>query len=796
MEQTRDVRSNLAGASGVALIAMLLMQQVRAAPPADENQQPSETPPLTLPQTRAVIEEIGRAGDVMADELMDLLDLLVLGAPGSPTPEDGVATSYMDSVEQIGCTLDPYAFRSPPLGGVVSNRFQIEALGTVSDGWLQNVETGERVALTWSPSDRGSVSTAPALRSGTWVVGVRRPSGRPLCTIVEQAPIYRIACESGPTDTRGCQALSLIHDRRYIELQMLGQQLRADDFEARDIIALAACRQGREPAILLPDDARTCAEVREEVRQPRRRIALVVGVGRYPALTGLTSLKHAEAGAHALARTLIESGSFAPEDVVLMTSDSPDPALVPTMANLSNQLRKLEDEQGVDLVVMYFSGYMSALGSGPDRENYLLLEDFDPDLYSQSAIGVGDVVASAEATGAKSRVLIFDTSRTAGVRQGADPDLVWDRLTYETSADTRILFGAAFGAPSEEDPESGQGVFTTHLLEALQGDADGYGGSGPMDGFVSVGEAYAYVLDGLTKPSATHPPQLAYLAGVTAGPDVALVAAPLDVGSLRCPIGAKSLKDVVANALATCAEPSMTQIKAANSVNIALSCLNEPLTPELSAGLLYVAAMQARATGRFERAGEASGAAATVVRDHMLVDPRPAVCRDENGGDLPSALPSPPDLLSVRLPSELLRSELTVNGTRVEGVEQELPALFQFQSRYGPYPSPLVVWGPDELPTPPPPLLLSQVRESRLVMGAVGSFALSAGMVTSALVVDHRAGALNDSINSGALSDGEAYESRARLYRLRQVENVLWTTGGLAGGATLGLGVAAIVVRY
>ena len=228
---------------------------------------------------------------------------------------------------------------------------------------------------------------------------------------------------------------------------------------------------------------------------------------------------------------------------------------------------------------MYYSGHGAALGSGPGRENYLLPEDFNPELYSQSAIEVDEVVASVEATLARNRVLVFDACRTTGAKGDPSEGAVWGRPTYRTSAGTRLLYSAEFGRPSYESRERGLGAFTTYLLEALEGEADGYNGSGPLDGVVSVGEVYAYVFDGLTRPTVAHPTQTPYLGGEGAGSDVALVAVRPEVQYPGCPSDPRELQEVLDHALTACAGPDELETYLAQEAWSALSCLDGRRTP-------------------------------------------------------------------------------------------------------------------------------------------------------------------------------------------------------------------------
>lgn len=260
MEQTRDVRSNLTSAGGVALIAVLLLQQAHAGEGAAQG---APTPPSPLLETRGGLDQLHAAGDALADALKEVLDLLVLGAPASPDAQDGQATSYKGWSVELGCELDPSAFRSPFSDSVIIKSFDVVTSSPATAAWLVRTDTGARTPLDLHPSGAGTAAVAPAVRPGIWAVVAQGSSGPPRCVLVraKTAPSSGPACAPGPTGTRGCEALYLVLEHRYAELRALGASLPASDTETRLILGAAACQHGHVPGDLVPGDDRDCAEV-------------------------------------------------------------------------------------------------------------------------------------------------------------------------------------------------------------------------------------------------------------------------------------------------------------------------------------------------------------------------------------------------------------------------------------------------------------------------------------------------------------------------------------------------------
>ncbi len=159
-----------------------------------------------------------------------------------------------------------------------------------------------------------------------------------------------------------------------------------------------------------------------------------------------------------------------------MTPDQPNPTLRPTRANVLKQLVALEQSGEMDLLLVYFSGHGTAADTDGGRRNYLYPQDTVPVVLEETGLGVEDLLTRLERMEARGRVVIFDACRgdPGAARSGGETGFADER--YD-SRGMKILFSAEFGSPSYEDPVARQGLFTRHLLDALEGRADGFLGS-------------------------------------------------------------------------------------------------------------------------------------------------------------------------------------------------------------------------------------------------------------------------------------------------------------------------------
>ncbi|MDF1800199.1 MAG: caspase family protein [Planctomycetota bacterium] len=201
------------------------------------------------------------------------------------------------------------------------------------------------------------------------------------------------------------------------------------------------------------------ADVLPELYAPANRWALVIGAAEYP---HLGSLSYSGSDATAFAATLTERFGFDESTVRLMTDTAEDPFLRPTTGNMFFQLRGILAEEQLeagDLFVFYFAGH----GIGQDGRDYLLPGDGARGTVADIGLDVEQVVGEIVEAGLENVLFVVDGCRTGdGNTFGAR---LWD-LAEE--ANLAVVLSCAPGQVSNEDARLGGGVFTHHLIEALE----------------------------------------------------------------------------------------------------------------------------------------------------------------------------------------------------------------------------------------------------------------------------------------------------------------------------------------
>lgn len=212
-----------------------------------------------------------------------------------------------------------------------------------------------------------------------------------------------------------------------------------------------------EPGAALPAASQD-ADDQPELITPAQRWALVIGAGDYP---HLGRLEYARSDAEAFGAALVERLGFEPSRLVLMTETAEEPALRPTAGNMFLQLRRLLADERLDagdLFVFYFAGH----GVSHGGRDYLLPNDAALETVADVGLDVAEVVAELAGAGLDNVLFVVDGCRSGEANAfGAE---LWE-LAEE--ANLAVVLSCAPGAQSFEDRRLGGGVFTHHLLEAL-----------------------------------------------------------------------------------------------------------------------------------------------------------------------------------------------------------------------------------------------------------------------------------------------------------------------------------------
>jgi hypothetical protein len=240
---------------------------------------------------------------------------------------------------------------------------------------------------------------------------------------------------------------------------------------------------------------------------PSTQWAVIIGVGGYES-SAVPKLRYPVADADAVYQTLIASGGFKKENILLLTDKT---ERKPTLRNIKWALGTFlaRSAHKNDLVVIYFAGHGASEVDqrGIERDGlskYLVPVDADPDDLYSTALPMDEmqnVLARIEAE----RVTVFLDACYSGAAGGRTfastktrnvsvDDIFLDRLTR--SKGRAIVTASRPSELSIELAELGHGVFTYYLVRGLQGYADNN-----RDGIVSLQELYEYLAQEVSRKS-------------------------------------------------------------------------------------------------------------------------------------------------------------------------------------------------------------------------------------------------------------------------------------------------------
>ncbi len=240
---------------------------------------------------------------------------------------------------------------------------------------------------------------------------------------------------------------------------------------------------------------------------PSTQWAVIIGVGGYES-TAVPKLRYPVADADAVYQTLITSGGFKKENILLLTDKT---ERKPTLRNIKWALGTFlaRSAHKNDLVVIYFAGHGASEVDqrGVERDGlskYLVPVDADPDDLYSTALPMDEmqnVLARIEAE----RVTVFLDACYSGAAGGRTfastktrtvnvDDIFLERLTR--SKGRAIVTASRPSELSVELPELGHGIFTYYLVRGLEGYADLN-----RDGIVSLQELYEYLTQEVSRKS-------------------------------------------------------------------------------------------------------------------------------------------------------------------------------------------------------------------------------------------------------------------------------------------------------
>ena len=219
--------------------------------------------------------------------------------------------------------------------------------------------------------------------------------------------------------------------------------------------------------------------------QKQVKVALVVGVSKYPEVSGFAALNYAASDATEVGAALKRQGYLVS---ILTDGDATRGAIVRTLHQLSDAI---DPAQGTFL--FYFSGHGFSIGT----KNYLAPVSASESDLAREGLGIDEVEQLMADSKAKRQLMLLDACRndpSAGSKGSGGRSFA----AFQEAEGLRILNSTRFGRVSYESSELRHGVFTAFVLEALSGKAAG------ADGLVTFHDLSDYVTDSVRRWGVDH----------------------------------------------------------------------------------------------------------------------------------------------------------------------------------------------------------------------------------------------------------------------------------------------------
>jgi formylglycine-generating enzyme required for sulfatase activity len=231
-----------------------------------------------------------------------------------------------------------------------------------------------------------------------------------------------------------------------------------------------------------------------------KKLALLVGIDKYPSGSGFSSLPFPQRDVDQLARVLLDSG-YRSEHVRVLTMErgfKDDPRFNPIGRNILQEFRLMAgDRKPGDSLIVALVGHgltrrvkvKDAAGNEVEKSAGFYCPQ-DADIRdTKTMISLDDLYAELDACAAGVKVMLVDACRdnpTQG-NTGAIPF-----SPPAAPASLAALFSCSDGEVAWEEPDlgGGHGVFFHYVIEGLKGEADL-----DHDGRVSLAELVAYTQD-------------------------------------------------------------------------------------------------------------------------------------------------------------------------------------------------------------------------------------------------------------------------------------------------------------
>ncbi len=237
-----------------------------------------------------------------------------------------------------------------------------------------------------------------------------------------------------------------------------------------------------------------------QAQESGNRLALLVGVDKYPSGSGFSALPFPQRDVDALAKLLLESG-YRAEHVRVMTAErgfKDDLRFLPSRRNILNEFRLMAGDRnpGDSFLVALVGHGLTRRVKGKDlagndvEKSIAFFGPSDADIRdTRTMISLDELFAELENCRAGAKVMLVDACRDNRTRgsTGAIPF-----APPAVPASVAAMFSCSDGEVAWEDADlgGGHGVFFHYVIEGLKGEADGN-----KDGKVSLLELTEYTQD-------------------------------------------------------------------------------------------------------------------------------------------------------------------------------------------------------------------------------------------------------------------------------------------------------------
>lgn len=275
--------------------------------------------------------------------------------------------------------------------------------------------------------------------------------------------------------------------------------------------------------------APTAAAATDEPAANRDGIAVIIGNRRYA--NGIPEVRYAGNDAAAMKRFVIDVLGYRDGNVIVL-DDASQAEMFAVFGNAQDHRGKLWSwvRPGRSDVLVYYSGH--GVPGLRDKRGYLLPVDADPATPEINGYPLDLLLKNLAALDTRSTTVFLEAcfsgdSAAGWLVRSASP--VYVKTAPPAPAPGLTVIAAAQGDQvASWDDQARLGLFTRHLLDALEGAAD-RGRDGNRDGHVTVGEVERYLDDEMTyaarrlyrrvqQASVSGDPKAVLVAALPAGP--------------------------------------------------------------------------------------------------------------------------------------------------------------------------------------------------------------------------------------------------------------------------------------